>query len=180
MNWIATSVALALFVVSSTDAEAGWLRDEISGTALREGIKNYVGCVSAVQAESKALSQRLILEGVAEDIPLRMRTERSTLSADQKSELNVAYEMLKACRAGLTRIATKDIEMSRDLTRTFRNIDGIYASLLNGKLSTGTANTFLVRAADTAFSYIGLMPLQLEAPIFSCYTNWWSTTCEPM
>ena len=173
LKWIATIVVLVLIATSSTDAEAGWLRDEITGTDLEEGIKNYVGCVSAVQAENKSVSQSLILEGVAENIPLRMRTERNKLSVDQKSELNVAYEMLKPCREILTQIATKDIEMSRDLTMTFVIIDGIYADLVNDKFSIGAANTFLVEAANGAFAFIRLKPLL--SPSFSCYNDSWNT-----
>ncbi len=180
LKWFTTSVALILLVASSTDAEAGWLSDKIVGTDLREGIKHYIDCVSDVQATSVSLSHSLILEGVTEDVPLRMLTERSALTVDQKSELNVAYEMLKVCREGLTKTSAKDFEMSRALTRAFVIIDGVYADLLNDKLSSGTANTFLVRAADTAFSYIGLVPLQSQSPSFSCYTSWWRTICEPM
>ena len=172
LKWIATSVVIVLIAISSTDAEADWLRDDLTGTDLEEGIKNYVGCVSAVQAENKSMSQILILEGVAAYIPQRMRTERNTLSVGQRSELTVAIEMLKPCREILTKIATKDIEMSRHLTTIFSIIDGIYADLLNDKSSIGAANTFLVDAAN-GFEFIRLMPLR--SPNFSCYDDSWST-----
>lgn len=206
-NKFVMGIFLSLLVLSAPVAEAGWLRDKIAGTDVKGGIVNYVTCVGAIQAEHSSLSEVLILEGVAEDIPLRMRTEENALSGEEKAALEAAYEELKQCRKALKKTARKDSGMTDVLTTTFNFIDRIYADLISDRVTTATANEHLVRATSRALTKIAeLKNIQLDAqrragwrmmneglgqlnppssdvlnnPSYTCYTNGSTTNCSPI
>ena len=197
--------AAALMSFCPDQATAGWLRDKILGTDVKQGIQDFIGCVGNVQSEFGTLSQVLLLEGVADDISIEMRRNDSGLNPAEADDLKAAHEHLKICRKALRKTARKDEGMTHVLKTSFGRNDKIYADLLDGNVSVAIANEYLVKSTDLALSTIaklknieldaqrraglalmkqgfGMMnpsePSPPQSSNYSCYSNGSTTNCN--
>ena len=120
------------------------LADSASSQRMIDAHMSYFDCIKTLEDNSNSIKNIIILEGLENQLPLHLRREKRSLTADEASTLIRIHSKIVACRQFLMDASAADRKSHSVYRTVFNSYDEIYSNLLDKTLSVSAANEYLI------------------------------------